>query len=86
MKFPADEICAGPVMFALRQAGHDVLAIAEIEKRAVDEGVIERALSERRVGKILLTRMPRGAGVRRTGGPPFACETVSTSFLRSGPF
>jgi len=47
VKFFADPSGAGPVILALRQAGHDVLVIAEVEKRAVDERVIERALSER---------------------------------------
>ena len=49
MQFLADESCAWPVIFALRQAGRDVLAITEVEKRAVDERVIGRALSESRV-------------------------------------
>ena len=49
MKFLADESCAWPVIFALREAGHDVLAIAEVGKGAADEQVMERALSERRV-------------------------------------
>jgi predicted nuclease of predicted toxin-antitoxin system len=71
VKFLADESCAGPVIFALRQAGHDVLAIAEVEKRAVDERVIERALSERRVlitedrdfGELVYARGRQSAGV-----------------------
>ncbi len=29
MNFLADESCAGPVLRALREAGHDVVAIAE---------------------------------------------------------
>jgi predicted nuclease of predicted toxin-antitoxin system len=49
VKFVADESCAGPVIFALRQADHDVLAIADVAKGAVDERVMDRALSERRV-------------------------------------
>jgi len=28
----ADESCAGPVMRALREAGHDVVAISEVAK------------------------------------------------------
>ena len=30
MNFVADESCAGPVIRALREAGHDVIAIAEV--------------------------------------------------------
>jgi Domain of unknown function (DUF5615) len=37
MEFLADESCAGPVIQALREAGHDVIAIAEIAKGAKDE-------------------------------------------------
>jgi predicted nuclease of predicted toxin-antitoxin system len=48
----ADESCAGPVIRALRAAGHDVLAIAESATGASDEAVIVRALSE---GRVLIT-------------------------------
>jgi hypothetical protein len=48
MKFLADESCAGAVIQALREAGHDVVAIAEIAKGTDDDQVIERALEERR--------------------------------------
>ena len=71
MKFLADESCAGPVVVALREAGHDVLAIAEIAKGAADEQVIERALNESRVlitedhdfGELVYGRGHRSAGV-----------------------
>lgn len=33
MNFVADESCAGPVIQALRGAGHDVIAIAEVAQR-----------------------------------------------------
>lgn len=42
MNFLADESCAGPVIRALRESGHDVVAIAEVEKGATDERVLER--------------------------------------------
>ncbi|HEY1467985.1 MAG TPA: hypothetical protein VGF61_02990 [Candidatus Acidoferrum sp.] len=32
MDFVADESCAGPVIRALREAGHDVVAIAEVAR------------------------------------------------------
>ncbi|MGH8335966.1 MAG: DUF5615 family PIN-like protein [Gammaproteobacteria bacterium] len=34
---------------ALREAGHDVIAIAEVARGASDEAVLEQALVERRV-------------------------------------
>lgn len=49
MNFVADESCAGPVIRALREAGHDVVAIAEVAKGATDEDVLDRALNEKRV-------------------------------------
>jgi predicted nuclease of predicted toxin-antitoxin system len=49
MNFVADESCARPVIQALRKAGHDVLAIAEIARGATDDQVLERALKEKRV-------------------------------------
>src|SRR5271157_5709406 len=55
MNFLADESCAGPVIHALREAGHDVVAIAEAAKGTVDELVMARAFGERR---ILITEDP----------------------------
>jgi hypothetical protein len=49
MNFVADESRAGPVIRALREAGHDVVAIAEVAKGATDEDVLDRALNEKRV-------------------------------------
>ena len=49
MNFVADESCAKPVVLALREAGHDVLSIAEVAPGATDQQVLERALNERRV-------------------------------------
>ena len=52
MKLVADESCAGPVIRALREAGHDVLVIAESATGASDEAVIARAFDE---GRVLIT-------------------------------
>ncbi len=49
MNFLADESCAGPVIRALRDADHDVVAIAEVARGATDEQILERALNEKRV-------------------------------------
>jgi predicted nuclease of predicted toxin-antitoxin system len=71
MNFLADESCAGPVIRALREAGHHVVAIAEVAKGTTDEQVVERALKERRVlitedrdfGELLYARGRSAAGV-----------------------
>jgi predicted nuclease of predicted toxin-antitoxin system len=49
MNFVAGESCTGPLIRALREAGHDVVAIAEVAKGATDEQVLKRALNEKRV-------------------------------------
>ena len=49
MNLVADESCAGPVVQALRKAGHDVIAIAEVSQGAADSQVLERALNEKRI-------------------------------------
>ena len=67
----ADESCAGPVIRALRDASHDVIAIAESAKGASDKTVIERAFNERRVlitedrdfGELVYARGGSSAGV-----------------------
>ncbi len=48
----ADESCAGPVIRALRDAGHEVIAIAEVAKGTPDERVIESAFDR---GRVLIT-------------------------------
>ncbi len=71
MNFLADESCAGPVIRALREAGHDVVAIAEVAKGATDEQVLERALNEKRIlitedrdfGELVYARGRSSAGV-----------------------
>lgn len=52
MRFIADESCDFGVVRHLRAAGHDVLAIAELEPATEDAAVIARAAGE---GRILLT-------------------------------
>ena len=71
MNFLADESCAAPVIQALREAGHDVLAIAEIAAGASDDQVLERAVREERVlitedldfGNLVFARGRSAAGV-----------------------
>jgi hypothetical protein len=44
MRFLADESCDFSVVRALRSAGHDVVAIAEVSPREEDDAVMERAV------------------------------------------
>ena len=49
MRFLADESCDFAVVRALRAAGHDVSAVAEVARGAKDLQVIGRAHEERRI-------------------------------------
>lgn len=52
MRFLADESCDFAVVRALRAAGHDVVAVAEIAPRVEDKAVIDMATRD---GRVLLT-------------------------------
>jgi predicted nuclease of predicted toxin-antitoxin system len=98
MNFLADESCAGPVIQGLREAGHDVVAIAEVAKGSVDELVIGRALGEPRIlltedpdfGEWVYARGHTSAGVIlvrfpngvRRAKPPSVVEAVAKLGLR----
>ena len=49
MRFLADESCDFAVVRALRAAGHDVVAIADISPRADDVVVIDKTVREQRI-------------------------------------
>lgn len=49
MRFLADESCDARVVDALRQSGHDVLAIAEIAAGTSDTEVLARSRNEQRI-------------------------------------
>jgi predicted nuclease of predicted toxin-antitoxin system len=49
MRFLADESCDFTIVRALRAAGHDVMAVAEVSQRAPDPAVIGLAVNENRV-------------------------------------
>ena len=93
MNLLADESCAGPVIYALREAGHDVVSIAEVAKGTVDELVMTRALNERRIlitedpdfGELVYAQRHSSAGVIlvrfpsrvRRAKPPSVVEAVA---------
>ena len=49
MRFLADESCDFAVVYALRRAKHDVLAVAEISPRAADSDIIKLATKQKRI-------------------------------------
>jgi len=71
VKLLADESCAGSVILALREAGHDVLAITEVAQGASDDEVVRWAAKEGRVvitedsdfGELVYARGSRSSGV-----------------------
>jgi predicted nuclease of predicted toxin-antitoxin system len=70
LRFLADESCDFAVVAALRNAGYDVTAVAELSPAAIDDAVLALAHSESRV---LLTEdkdfgMLAYAGRRQTAG------------------
>jgi predicted nuclease of predicted toxin-antitoxin system len=52
MRFLADENCDFSIVRALRNSGHDVLAVSEFQQRSIDRELMKLARSE---GRILLT-------------------------------
>lgn len=49
MRFLADESCDYRVVIALREAGHDVMAVGDVSRGAPDREVLVLARQERRV-------------------------------------
>jgi predicted nuclease of predicted toxin-antitoxin system len=49
MRFLADESCDFNAVLALREAGHDVLAVSEVARGVTDQVVIDLARREKRV-------------------------------------
>jgi len=91
MNFVADESCARPVIQALRQAGHDVVAIAEIAKGATDDQVLERALKEKCVlitedrdfGELVYARGRSSSGVILVRFPSRARRAKSATVIEA---
>jgi predicted nuclease of predicted toxin-antitoxin system len=71
MRFLADESCDFSVVHALRSAGHDVVAIAEVSPREEDDNVRESAVKDDRIlitedkdfGQLVYANMRRTGGV-----------------------
>src|SRR6266851_9283169 len=97
MNFLADESCTGPVLRALREAGHDVVAIAEVARGATDEQVLERALGHvphLRCSAFLYTTHPaltrwakvcRAYGAGRKANAPFSSQRLRAGLTYGAP-
>jgi len=84
MRLLADESCDFAVVRALRAAGHDVLAVAEIALGATDDTVIELARDKKRVlitedkdfGQLVFAAAKSAAGVILIRFPATARSTL----------
>jgi predicted nuclease of predicted toxin-antitoxin system len=89
MRFLADESCDFSVVRALRAAGHDVVAVAEVALGSPDEAVIERALSDKRLlltedkdfGQLVFASTVASPGVVFIRYPATARRTLPTAVL-----
>jgi len=91
MRFLADESCDFSVVRALRAAGHDVVAIAEVARRIEDTEVMERAVQEARVlltedkdfGQLVYAGAHESSGVILIRFPPRARPTLPALVLET---
>jgi predicted nuclease of predicted toxin-antitoxin system len=90
MQFLADESCDFHFVHALREAGHDVLAVGEIIPRADDADVIRFAKDQARVlltedkdfGQLVFASAAPSAGVVLFRYPPTARQSLIRGFVR----
>lgn len=89
MRFVADESCDFRIVRALRDAGHDVIAITDHMPGATDPAVIKFATSESRVlltedkdfGQLVYGSGSPSAGVILIRFPAYAWQTAIQSVL-----
>ena len=89
MRFLADESCDFGVVRALRTAGHDIMAIAEVSPREEDDRVMERALQERRIvvtedkdfGQLVYANRQTTGGVLFLRFPAKARTSIATTVV-----
>ena len=90
MRFLADESCDFAIVRALRAAGHDVLAVAEVSPRADDPHVIALAVDEQRVlltedkdfGRLVFAHGERAHGVILLRFPPSARAQIARDVVQ----
>jgi predicted nuclease of predicted toxin-antitoxin system len=91
MNFVADESCAKPVIQALREAGHEVIAVAEVAKGAPDDQVFDLALKAKRVlitedrdfGELVYARGRASSGVMLVRFPSHARHTKAATVAKA---
>jgi predicted nuclease of predicted toxin-antitoxin system len=89
MRFLADESCDFAVVRSLRDAGHDVVAVAEFLRGASDGEVIDFAVSERRIvitedkdfGQLVFAAARANSGVVFVRFPVAARDALATTVL-----
>lgn len=89
MRLLADESCDFAVVRALRAAGHDVLAVAEVALGASDDAVIELAREKKRVlltedkdfGQLVFAAAKSASGVILIRFPATARSDLPTMVL-----
>jgi predicted nuclease of predicted toxin-antitoxin system len=89
MRFLADESCDFAAVRALRAAGHDVVAVAEIARGAEDSAVVELTRSEGRIlltedkdfGQLVFAAAHRTAGVVLLRWPVTARGTLGSALV-----
>jgi predicted nuclease of predicted toxin-antitoxin system len=89
MRFLADESCDFIMVRALREAGHDVLAISEITPRLEDFEVIQLAVSQKRIlltedkdfGQLVFAHGQKTGGVIFLRFPISAREQISKDLI-----
>ncbi len=90
MRFLADESCDFAIVRALRAAGHDVRAVAELSPRADDPEVIRLADSEQRIlltedrhfGQLVFAHRQRTHGVLYLRFPSSARHQIASDVVR----
>lgn len=90
MRFLADESCDFIVVKALRDAGHNVLRVADLSPGAEDPFIIDFALRERRIfltedkdfGRLIYAHGLRTSGVMFLRYPFFARRQISSQLVQ----
>lgn len=90
MRFLADESCDFAIVRALRAAGHEVLAVAELAPSAGDPDILRLALTEQRIllaedkdfGQFVFAHRQRAHGVLFLRYPRSVRGTIANDVVR----
>jgi predicted nuclease of predicted toxin-antitoxin system len=89
MRFLADESCDFAAVHALRAAGHDVIAVAEVARGAEDSAVIELSQNESRIlltedkdfGQLVFAAAHQTAGIVLLRWPVTARSSLGSTLV-----